>query len=634
MLHSYSVLITILIFAGSLGFGTVLLRQNIPGIFVYRFGLGLWLMAHLVYLSGLVQLLNTTLIWSLLLAGVFLLFLQISTLREQVGDFLKHFKKINVHWLVLSGWVLVVFLAILTETGALTPEIQRDSLVYHLTLPKLYLAAGQWYEIPQNIYSYFPGFVESLYGLGLGLGMQYPALIHFGFGLGCLAATYELGRLLGLRREIRLLCVAGLFATPTFFLEMTWAYVDLANTFFWLLTAIAFIHWSEERNRQWLLLLGFSMGAAYGCKYTSLLLFLVIPLGILFELRRRKNISGKEALVSLAIPMLTGILLAAPWWLRNVMLTGNPFFPFLWNLFPTQSTQWDANRAGLYSMMLEGFGGSHKTLVDYLSAPIKVFINAKINNPDLYDGQLGFFYLLGLPVIFYVRKLPRQIFYLLGLVVFYMAYWAVSSQQARFLLVILPGLSLFAGYMLQLLLEQTREGSVSASVSGKSKLTYTIYMGMILLAVGFNLTNTLKIFHQEGYLDYVLGKVTKEQYLGQKLDYYGMYSFINERLPKDAHLFMVMTGNQGYYLERQYFSDAVFEAATMKKLLAETDTAAEVAQKMADRGWTHLLLRKDYFLMEFGLLILPEEEKRLQELFNKHLKKIKIAGQFWLYEIQ
>jgi hypothetical protein len=112
-----------------------------------------------------------------------------------------------------------------------------------------------------------------------------------------------------------------------------------------------------------------------------------------------------------------------------------------------------------------------------------------------------------------------------------------------------------------------------------------------------------------------------------------MYQYINENLPNDSYLFLVMTGNQGYYLERRFFSDSVFEAETMKNILSGSNSAGEILAKFRERRWTHLLLRRDYFTQELGAFLLPEEEQRLQEFFDKHLKMVKHSGQFWLFEI-
>ncbi|MDX1777077.1 MAG: hypothetical protein R3297_10880, partial [Desulfobulbales bacterium] len=522
--------------------------------------------------------------------------------------------------------------SVLALIGALSPPVARDSLVYHLSLPKLYLAIGSWQEIPQNIYSYFPGFIEALYTAALATGNVYPALVHFGFGLACLLATRELGQILGLQRKFMLLCLIALVATPTFWSEMTWAYVDLGNTFFWLLAVIAFLRWAAERKQLWLILLGFSLGAAYGCKYTSLLLFMLVPLGLLLELRLDKNVSPGAAVKTLAIPLTVGLLTASPWWLRNIYLTGNPFFPFFWHLFPSHAPAWDGDRADQFAVMLETYGGLHKGLTEYLLAPFRVFITAEMDDPVLYDGKLGWYYLLALPLVFFWRKQPRNIQYIMGMVVIYLIYWTLSSQQARFLLVILPLLSVLVALQLQTLTGSLAERFRLRKTPGRKNIARLLLTGTVVSAIGLNSLNTVSIFRQERYLDYVLGNETKEEYLQRKLYYYDMYQFINTRLPLDADLLLVATGNQGYYLERRFFSDAIFEEHTLLTIISESQSGQEVVQKVGQRGWTHLLIRLDYFIKSLEPDFQGEKTKKFHDFINS-LQIINISKPFYLFKI-
>ena len=627
-----SFVVTLLIFMGSTGYGLTLLRKNTTGIFIFRLGLGLWLVAHLVYLAGLLGQLHSFLIWSAVILGVFLLFFKRRDLLDQDRHFYVNDEQQPSNWVRKISWIFFGSFIGLAFIGALSPPAHRDSLVYHLALPKLYLLSGQWYEIPHNIYSYFPGLTESFYTLALGLGSQYPNLIHFCFGLACLAATYELGQILKLKRRTLLLCLIALSATPTFWSEMTWAYVDLANTFFWILTVTAFLHWRRERRTMWLVLLGFFMGAAYCCKYTSLFLFMLAPLGILLELRQDKNVSPAAVAKFLAIPIMTGVFAASPWWLRNVLLTGNPFFPFFWDLFPSTSIAWDGERTEKYSLLLETYGGTHKGFVDYLLAPFRVFTVAEINDPDLYDGKLGWYYLLSLPVFLFWKKLPANIRYLAGIIAIYFIYWTFSSQQARFLLVILPFMSLFVGYLLQAIEEHFAGQQNLEQKSGWGQFVKPLALVAVLLAIGFNIKDTLAVFRQQRYLDYFLKNVNQKEYLKSKLYYYEMYQFINSSLPEDANIFLVTTGNQGYYLERRYYSDAVFEHHTMLEILSEAASAQEMVEVCRQRGWSHLLIRLDYFIKNLG----PDFQGLRMKKFNEFLESLKLINSsesFYLFEI-
>jgi hypothetical protein len=627
-----SLALTFLVVVSAMGYGGLVFWLSKQKSELFNLAVGVWLLAAVVYMVGLGGGLNTPTLWGVLIFGLVIGFIHFIWYQKKIRDLITESSKPAGFWFYFLI-LFIIIICILALVGALTPPVARDSLVYHLALPKQYLKNGQWLEVPHNIYSYFPSLTEAIYTLVEGLGSQYPSLIHFGFGLACLAATYELGRILDLRKNIILLCIVALLVTPTFFLEMTWSYVDLVNTFFWILTVLAFLRWTEEKKTFWLIMLGFSMGAAYGCKYTSLILFLVVPLGILVELWFVRTIKVHQIVKAVCIPIIIGLLVSSPWWLRNIILTGNPFFPFFWDLFPTYASEWDAERTNLYNILLSRYGGMEKQLFDYIAAPFRVFTQADINNPDLYDGKLGWYYLLALPGLFFGRFFSRKIYYLLGLVAIYIGYWSMTSQQARFLLVLLPILSLLVGYFLQLTWENfSSKHSIVPNALVRIGIRSAVVF-IILFSVAINTWETVQVYKKEKYLDYFVGKIAKEEYLQNKLNYYPMYEYINNRLSEKSYVLMVMTGNHGYFLEHDFFSDAVFEDHTFRKIIAEAKSAAAIRNSLRKREWTHLLIRPDYFFSDKELSYDQDKLEMLNDLFDNHLRVQFIHGQFWLFAI-
>lgn len=627
-----SIFITLIIFLSAIGYGSVFPTRNPGEHLLIRLGVGLWLIAHLVFLLGITSLLYRVTLLAILLPGIAFFFLwrpPTPRLQALAGIIRQWLPQGRVEWLLL---IPILFLVILAISGALTPPTARDSLVYHLALPKLYLEHHQWLEIPQNIYGYFPGLVEALYTMALGLGSHYPALVHAGFGVACLAATVSLGSMLGLRREICLLSVAALAATPTFWAEMTWAYVDLANTFYWTLTAICFLHWHKDKQRYWLPLLGFCVGAATGCKYTSLILLPVISLGLLFELRKSGYPGWRKTLFTVAVPVVTALLAVSPWLGRNLILTGNPLYPFFWDLFPSSSPGWDGERARLYQIMLTQYGGIDKSLLDYIVAPVRVFLTGRFHSVIHYDGELNLFYLLAWPLLFVRKQWDRRAGSLLGLSLIYLAYWSFSSQQARFLLVILPIMAVLAGYFTQICLRDLTE-KITANHLNRLRVERLAAIAILALIL-FNGRGILALYEKGNYLDYLRGKKSFQAYLLDKLGYYGIYRYIDNYLPEEASLLLVKTGNRGYYLSRPYFSDAIFESHTFTKILARSNSAAETARICHQRGWTHLLIRLDSFLKEQGPFMAPVDLKRFQAFLNDHCGLLKRDGAFWLFEIR
>ena len=627
-----SILITLGVFLSAIGYGFVLpLRGRGEGLLL-RLGVGLWLIAHLVFLLGLTSLLYSISLLVVLLPGVALLIVRSlpALFSQRLGPTARQRWPQNpLVWLMLLP---ILFFVALALSGALTPPIARDSLVYHLALPKLYLQHHQWLEVPENIYSFFPGLAECLYTLVLGLGSHYPALVHAVFGVVCLGATITLGRMLNLQCETCLLGLAVLVATPTFWAEMTWAYVDLVNTFYWALAAICFLRWQENKDRFWLVLLGFCAGAASGCKYTSLILIPVIPLGLLFDLKKSGNLGERHILLTVLIPVVTALVVVSPWLGRNLILTGNPLYPFFWNLFPSSTPGWDAERASLYQIMLSQYGRTSTDLVDYLTAPFRVFLAGRFDSVSHYDGVLNFFYLLAWPLFLLRKAWAGKTGHLLGLSLVYLAYWSLSTQQARFLLVLLPILAILASYCTQIGLREATRKIVSNPANRLKAERLALILVLVLILFGGR--QILNLYRKGGYLDYLTGKKSTVAYLEEKLGYYGIYRYINEDLPEEAFLLLVKTGNRGYYLERSYFSDAIFESHTFRRILANSDSAADLARICRRRGWTHLFIRLGAFLKAHGPVMPEAEKERLQAFLNHQCRLLKKKGDYWLFEIR
>ena len=95
---------------------------------------------------------------------------------------------------------------------------------------------------------------------------------------------------------------------------------------------------------------------------------------------------------------LTGI----PYYLKNWLITGNPFYPYLFGLF---------GGVGLdqkISYMLEGmtmYAGMGRGPLDYLLLPVNLSFFA---DWDLlhFDGVIGPIFLLTIPLLFIVRPIP------------------------------------------------------------------------------------------------------------------------------------------------------------------------------------------------------------------------------------
>lgn len=257
----------------------------------------------------------------------------------------------------------VVLTLALISLRALAPPIAWDSLVYHLTGPKLYL---QWHGIEHSIdlaYLGFPQWGSMLFTWGMLLaGPSLAQSLHFTFALLSLALLTGLTDRIAPGRGW--LAAALCLAVPTAALLAAWAYVEWLTIFAGLAAfeclqrasgANVAMKWARPSgfrtdDRQWAVLAGAFTGLAMAAKYTSL--GLALGLGVLAMLWLK---SGRLRFVFLfAAAMALG-----PYLFKNLILTGNPVYPFF---FPGMF--WDAARSFWY-----GRSGTGLSLPQLLAAP-------------------------------------------------------------------------------------------------------------------------------------------------------------------------------------------------------------------------------------------------------------------------
>jgi hypothetical protein len=203
--------------------------------------------------------------------------------------------------LVLEWPALFVF-AVLScgFVVAQAPPASLDELAYHLAVPHTWVQEGRAIELPLLSHSYFPLGIESADLLPLALlgSMSGGVASHFLHFFAAIATT-----LLVVRRTQSWLATAAIVTTPALAITAGWSLVEwpLAGLFVALYVALE----SDDRDTA-------SAATAAGLltKYT----FLPFAL-IAWALKRR-------------IPKWTA-LLGLVFFIRNLLLTANPFAPFL-----------------------------------------------------------------------------------------------------------------------------------------------------------------------------------------------------------------------------------------------------------------------------------------------------------------
>jgi hypothetical protein len=479
------------------------------------------------------------------------------------------------------GLALAVALA-----WALAPPVAWDALVYHLTGPKLYLAAGRIDHSLDVPYLGFPQLVEMLFAWGMGLGGERAAAaIHWFCGVLAALSLVTAGRR-SPGGAAGWLAAAVLLSAPSIVLLAGWPYVDLALLLYATLAFLSLARFCEagSRSRRWLVLSGVFIGLALSTKYTALALLPASGLSLLaariLNSESRTHIP-QFSVRDLLLPCGVALVTWSPWLLKNFLLTGNPTYPFFFG-----GIYWDDWRAWWYDR--PGTGLAASAAWKLLTAPWDATVWG-VEGAAGYSATIGPLYLALLPLLFLVwRRLPpaRRRWLGAALVFCGVLYGFWLWGVARTALLIQARL-LFPAFGLLALM-------VGAAVEGLQALPHRpinagwIVQAVVLLVLLLGLVETGLGWVDEGTQRVLLGFERREEYLTRRLGWYYPAMQAVNALPRESTV-MFLWEPRTYHCTADCLPDALLD-----RWLHATHVYGHDAQAIADawraEGVTHVLL--------------------------------------------
>jgi len=544
-------------------------------------------------------------------------------------------RKIQNHTTTYSlSTILLVFLC-LEFLLNLTPPISRDALIHHLAVPKLWLRHGGIYEIPWADYSYYPMNINLLYLICLYFKNDVaPKFIHLTFGLGTGWLIYDYLRQ-KFDRNWGLLGMLIFISTPIVIWLSASAYIDLGMTFFTTASILAFVRWcdSEYKQLKWLLISSFCMGIAIGSKYNALIAWLIVNLLVMFAYARSTHRQLGAFKYGLIFFVITAAV-ALPWYLKNYLLTGNPFYPLFASFFKSlphkpmgeivyQQAAEQTHRLSFFKLREVVHG---ETFWETLLIPLRMFFQGDDNSYRYFQGVLNPVLIVFGPFILLNRRYARDKFlFVIFAVFFIIVSYFTTLQQVRYILPTLPFLAIIAVMGLKDLTDRLKSETLFCSLKSHNKikscaraLLFAVVV-MLLSMNGLYLKNRLNIIKP---LPYVMGRETRDDFLKRHLLHYDAVNFINSHLPDDAVIYQFFLGRRGYYLDRSYKNEPSFGINTLKRLVDSSVSREKFQQCVASMGATHIMMRANLVDNHLYNNFSKEEIIRFMKLFEKYWKRI------------
>ncbi len=572
---------------------------------VLQTGLGLGLISFAVFALGLGGLLNPLLFWIVLFVAAFLL----------RGDLCMAWRDLRLVKLPIVSrfermlaWFCGIALG-LAFLLALTPPIAWDAQTYHLVIGKIAIERGRIAAPPDILYLNFPSLVEMLFLAAMLLKSDIAAqLLHFGFFLLMLGAVFAFAQRYWNVRVAWLAC-ALLVAVPSLLAIATWAYVDVALGFYTFVALFVLFIARAQDDWRWFAFSGAFVGMALGIKYTAVIVPIALGILILLSASSRRWRFG-------VTHFATVIAFAAPWYLRNLIFTRNPVYPFILG-----GPNWDSFRAEWFSRLGTGLINAPLQLV---TAPWDAAIFGTEGGLG-YEATIGPLLLGLLPLIFLVLRQPPRAPrnpILRDLVIFSLmlyGFWLFGIAESKLLLQTRLLFPAFPGLAIMAAIAFDHVGDLDLpqfSLQRFIRLVVGLILGLTGLgyALGFAADNPLA---------YLVGAESRASYLTRHLGgYASAIQFVNRQLPADARV-LFLWEPRSYYAQRSVQPDAILD------LFAHARTQARDADALAalwrQQGYTHILVSRgglDYMAQSGYDSLTDEDAQVLQQFAQGYLRQI------------
>jgi len=400
-----------------------------------------------------------------------------------------------------------------------------DSLAYHLAVPKIWLQAGHIVPITFIHQSNFPLAVDNLYIWGLLWGAEAGAkAFTLAFQIYGILAVFGLAR--QAYGEIAGWWAALAWSTiPAVMWLSGTAYIDIQNGLYAGLGILFAAMLIRELAAPYAWLSGIMLGLAAGSKYTGFeTLFAVAAVIVVASLMTAKlqtPNSKLQAPKSLVVVSGLALLIASPWYIKNVVWTGNPVYPFFYKEFGGK--HWSQWQTDIYNAEQQSFGVGRETPPSSPIEPQRIghailglaYQPGRYVNPGETAGQgfpvgaIGFVVVGSLLVWLISGRATRFEGSVLGMVLISFAMWFVLSEQSRYIIALGVPLSVLAG-------------------GGVLRLRARHFLAAAIVVQAVISLYVVKTMRFDTQAQIVAGKVSAQDYMSQAVPFYDSAQYLND----------------------------------------------------------------------------------------------------------
>jgi len=614
-------------------------------IFLFASGIGFGLISIITLILGMYFSLNKS---AFLILAVLAVILSIKSLYS----FLKlAFSSLN-NEISLKRYHIFLFIIILlclfsNIYSSLFPPTEWDELMYHLMAPKRYIEENHISYTPEIIYSYMPLNMEMLYTLAMLFDSDISArLIHNWMTILTMLSLFTFSR--------RFFCKNTAYFSAFIFYTMPIigylspiAYIDFGLTFYVFLSVYAFVIWFKNEKDRWLILSGLLLGFALGTKHIALIVLMLLVLAIIQKTITHKKQLGFFLLAECTL-IFSALIVVYLWYYRAYLYTGNPFIPFMTNIFGGGEYITPQDVLTLKES-LKSYNGIGQSPIHFFLLPITLTIF-----PKEFHGNMGIFLLLFSFPLLFLKNVSKIIKSFIFYSMLFTLIWFITSQQMRFLLPVLMLFSIISAYTLVRIngwVDLTSKGEYTPRPLRSRDATHCVstkgilneeencdirfglrkikewirLISILILLIG----TFLHLIAYDSFFN-LLRKVPydnsqRAEFYNNNMDSYSVIQFANNHLPENTIIYTYGDASKKYLYENKVIGDLFGYGAYFKLDLNKTVGNAYMRsflKQFQDLNVTHIIINFN-----------RPEHKVNWDFWNQHLKLLYSKNNISLYEI-
>jgi len=321
------------------------------------------------------------------------------------------------------------------------PDAVSDAVRYHLPYAKFYV---ENHGLAVNEYLRYPLFSHNInmaFSLGyLFLGPhQGEVLARMFISLSFLLIIIGLYSMVAkeFNKVMAVIACAILLQVKSLNFFMVIGYIDIGLTMF-VFACLFFLYlWQNEQQRKCLYFSAIMLGIAIGSKYLALVWLLPITLWVFLT-----HFKWKDTMLFFVIALLVG----SPWYIRNIIIAGNPIHPFAQDFFGYwlwSPRDIDSQKQDL--LIRHGIG---RNITNFIKLPWLL-------STDEYFKKtfMGWFLIAGIPLTLCAMFMKKYFKFMAVFIILNLIFWFFTSQILRYMYIVLPLLAIFAAYPFGIILQ-------------------------------------------------------------------------------------------------------------------------------------------------------------------------------------